>query len=102
MLFNVTPSDAGRIRPNAKVSMSAGQDATGEPLGIGSVVDIAGTVDSLTRGVAVRVQQDGPRVPARAVPPMEASPVLSAEPGIFKTQPFRLPIPVRILGREKE
>lgn len=65
VLFNVTPTDAGRIRPGAKVSLSAGQDANGEPLGIGQVVDVASTVDSLTRSVAVRVQAPTTRRPMR-------------------------------------
>jgi membrane fusion protein (multidrug efflux system) len=56
LLFSVTPTDAARVRPGAKVSVSAGQSATGEPLGIGSVLDVAGTVDTTTRSVAVRVE----------------------------------------------
>lgn len=65
ILFNVTPSDAGRIRRGARVTLSAGQDANGEPLGIGAVVDIAGTVDSLSRSVAVRTQAPATRRPLR-------------------------------------
>src|SRR4051812_29304198 len=65
VMFNVTPTDAGRIRPGAKVALSAGQDASGEPLGVGSIVDIAGTVDSLTRSVAVRAQAPTTRRPMR-------------------------------------
>ena len=56
LLLSVTPTDAARVRPGAKVSVSAGQSATGEPLGIGSVLDVAGTVDTTTRSVAVRVE----------------------------------------------
>jgi RND family efflux transporter MFP subunit len=56
LLFSVTPTDAARVRPGAKVAVSAGQSANGEPLGVGSVVDVAGTVDTTTRSVAVRVQ----------------------------------------------
>ena len=56
IIMNVTPTDAGRIRPGAKVTLTAGQSASGEPLGVGTVVDIATTVDSVNRGVAVRVQ----------------------------------------------
>ena len=65
VLFNVTPTDAGRIHPGAKVSLSAGQDARGEPLGVGVVVDIGGTVDSMTRSVAVRAQAPTTRRPMR-------------------------------------
>ncbi|HEY6220323.1 MAG TPA: efflux RND transporter periplasmic adaptor subunit, partial [Gemmatimonadaceae bacterium] len=65
ILFSVTPTDAGRIHSGAKVSLSAGQDANGEPLGVGSVVDIASTVDSLTRSVAVRVRAPTTKRPLR-------------------------------------
>jgi RND family efflux transporter MFP subunit len=65
VLFNVTPSDAGRIHPGAKVTLSAGQDANGEPLGIAAIVDIGGTVYSLTRSVAVRAQAATTRRPMR-------------------------------------
>ena len=65
VLFNVTPTDAGRIHPGAKAQLSAGQDASGEPLGVGSVIDIASTVDTLTRSVTVRVQAPSTRRPLR-------------------------------------
>ena len=65
VLFSVTPTDAGRIHPGARVTLSAGQDAAGEPLGVGAVVDVAGTVDSLTRSVAVRAQAPTTRRPMR-------------------------------------
>lgn len=65
VLLNVTPTDAARVRPGAKVTLSAGATPNGEPLGVGSVRDIAGTVDSLTRGVAVRVQAPTTRRPLR-------------------------------------
>lgn len=56
ILLNVTPTDAGRIRRGAKVTLSAGQNATGEPLGVGTVADVGGTVDTASRSVNVRVQ----------------------------------------------
>jgi membrane fusion protein (multidrug efflux system) len=65
VLLGVTPTDAARIRPGVKVQLSAGQSATGEPLGIGSVVDISGTVDTATRSVAVRVRAPTTRRPLR-------------------------------------
>jgi multidrug efflux system membrane fusion protein len=65
VLLNVTPSDAGRVHPGAKVALSAGAAPSGEPLGIGTVADIAGTVDSMARGVAVRVQATTTRRPLR-------------------------------------
>jgi membrane fusion protein (multidrug efflux system) len=65
VLMSVTPTDAARVRPGAKVALSAGQSANGEPLGIGSVVDVSGTVDSTNRSVAVRVRAPTTRRPLR-------------------------------------
>lgn len=65
VLLSVTPTDAARVRSGAKVSLSAGQSASGEPLGVGTVVDISGTVDSTSRSVAVRVQAPTTRRPLR-------------------------------------
>jgi membrane fusion protein (multidrug efflux system) len=56
IVLNTTPTDAGRIRSGAKVTLSAGQRAAGEPLGIGTVVDVGAVIDSATRSVAVRVR----------------------------------------------
>jgi membrane fusion protein (multidrug efflux system) len=65
VLLSVTPTDAGHVRPGAKVALSAGPTAAGELLGVGSVVDISGTVDSTSRSVAVRVQAPTTRRPLR-------------------------------------
>jgi membrane fusion protein, multidrug efflux system len=65
VLLSVTPTDAARVRPGAKVALSAGQSGSGEPLGVGTVVDVAGTVDSVTRTVAIRVQAPTTRRPLR-------------------------------------
>ena len=65
IVLGVTPTDAARIRPGAKVQLSAGESASGEPLGVGSVVDISGTVDSAMRSVAVRVRAPTSRRPLR-------------------------------------
>ena len=51
IIFNVSPSDAARIAPGASVTLSAGESAKGEPLGIGHITDVGGTVDSATRSV---------------------------------------------------
>ena len=56
ILLSVTPTDAARVHPGAKTTLSAGQSAVGEPLGYGTVIDVSGTIDSLTRSVNVRVQ----------------------------------------------
>ena len=63
--FNVSPTEAGRIQRGAKISLSAGQSASGEPLGVGSVVDVGGVVDTATRGVTVRAQAPTTRRPLR-------------------------------------
>ena len=65
ILLSVTPNDAGRLRQGGKVTLTAGQNATGEALGIGSVVDIGGTVDTSSRSVNVRVQAPTTRRPLR-------------------------------------
>ena len=65
ILLGVTPSEAARVRPGATVALAAGQSAAGEPLGIGTVVDVAGTVDSTSRSVAVRVRAPTTRRPLR-------------------------------------
>lgn len=56
VLLSVTPAEAARVRPGLRVSFTAGQSASGEPLGIGVVTEVAGTVDTTTRSVAVRVR----------------------------------------------
>jgi membrane fusion protein (multidrug efflux system) len=65
VLLNVTPTDAGRIRPGAKVFLKSGSTAKGDSLGTGMVADIAGTVDSVSRSVAIRVQAPSTRRPLR-------------------------------------
>jgi membrane fusion protein (multidrug efflux system) len=65
ILFSVTPTDAGRVHAGAKISLSAGQSAGGEPLGTGTVAEVAGTVDSASRSVAVRARAPSTRRPLR-------------------------------------
>lgn len=65
VLLNVTPTQAAKVRPGQKVALSAGQSADGEQLGVGQVVDVSSTIDSLSRGVAVRVQAPTTRRPLR-------------------------------------
>jgi len=65
ILLSVTPTNAARVRPGAKVALSAGQSAAGEPLGVGTVTDVSGTIDSVTRSVAVRAQAPTTRRPLR-------------------------------------
>ncbi len=56
IVFNVPPSDAAHMAPGAAVTLSAGANAGGEPLGVGRLVSVGGTVDSATRSVEVRAQ----------------------------------------------
>jgi membrane fusion protein (multidrug efflux system) len=56
IVFNVAPSDAAHISPGAAVTLSAGETATGEALGVGRIISVSGTVDSSTRSVEVRAQ----------------------------------------------
>ena len=56
IVFNVAPSDAAHIAPGAAVTLSAGETATGEALGVGRIMSVGGTVDSSTRSVEVRAQ----------------------------------------------
>jgi len=65
ILLSVTPTEAAEVRPGAKVALSAGQSAVGEPLGTGTVNDVSSTVDSVTRSVAVRVQAPTTKRPLR-------------------------------------
>lgn len=65
ILLSVTANDASRLRTGAKVSLTAGQSATGDALGVGSVVDIGGAVDTSSRSVNVRVQAPTTRRPLR-------------------------------------
>jgi RND family efflux transporter MFP subunit len=65
ILLNATPTDAGRTQPGAKVALSAGSTAKGEPLGVATVVDVSGTVDSTQRGVAIRAHAATTRRPLK-------------------------------------
>jgi len=65
IVFTVTPTDAGRVKQNASVALSAGQKAGGEPLGSGTVTLVSAAVDSVTRGVPVRVRAPGVNRPLR-------------------------------------
>ena len=65
ILLSVTPTEAARVHPGAKTTLSAGQSGVGEPLGVGTVIDVSGTIDSATRSVTVRVQAPTTRRPLR-------------------------------------
>jgi RND family efflux transporter MFP subunit len=65
IVLNVTPSAAGQIQTGAKVTLSSGEGANSEALGIGTVVDLSATVDPTTRSVGVRVRAPATRRPLR-------------------------------------
>ena len=65
IVFTVTPTEAARVKPNAPVSLSAGQKPGGEPLGSGTIAHVAAAVDSVTRGVPVRARAPGSKRPLR-------------------------------------
>ncbi|HMC57486.1 MAG TPA: efflux RND transporter periplasmic adaptor subunit [Gemmatimonadaceae bacterium] len=65
LLFTVTPTQAGQVRTGEKVQVSAGQNAAGEPLGVATIVDVGGIVDTASRGVTIRAQAPTTRRPLR-------------------------------------
>jgi multidrug efflux pump subunit AcrA (membrane-fusion protein) len=65
ILFTVTPTQAGAVQRGAKITLSAGQRSSGEPLGVGTVVDVGGIVDTISRGVTIRAQAPTTRRPLR-------------------------------------
>ncbi|MES2125516.1 MAG: efflux RND transporter periplasmic adaptor subunit [Gemmatimonadota bacterium] len=52
VVLSTTPESAARIHPGLDVTLESGSDT----LGTGKVVDVGSAVDSLTRGVVVRVK----------------------------------------------
>lgn len=59
--LSVAPSDAGALRPGARVALFAGEKSRGELLGDGRVLSIGATVDSTSRAVTIRVALPKPR-----------------------------------------
>lgn len=54
IVLGTPPVIAAKIRPGNKVQLRAGQNSSGESLGIGTVIAIGATVDSSARSVAIR------------------------------------------------
>lgn len=54
-VLSIGPTDASRVRPTAKVTLSAGEKAGGEQLGTGSVATVNAAVDTGSRAVQIRV-----------------------------------------------
>jgi RND family efflux transporter MFP subunit len=65
LILTTTPTDAAKIHTGAEVRLAAGQSASGEPLGTGTVASVSATVDSASRGVAVRVRAPATLRPLR-------------------------------------
>lgn len=53
-MLGMTPTDAGKVRIGNTVELRAGQSRSGELLGVGTVREVAATIDSLSRHVLVR------------------------------------------------
>jgi RND family efflux transporter MFP subunit len=60
IVFNVSPTEAGRIHPGDTVAVTSGEGTGGEALGPGLVTSIAAAVDSASRAVAVRARLTRP------------------------------------------
>ncbi len=65
IILGVTPAQAATVRPGSKVNLRSGQRASGDVLGVGTVMDVAGTVDSASRSVEIRVRSATTRRPLR-------------------------------------
>jgi membrane fusion protein, multidrug efflux system len=65
LVLSVTPTDAARIHRGDAVTVSAGEGATGEPLGQGVVTAVGAAVDSLSRAVQIRGRIARPTRPLR-------------------------------------
>ena len=65
IILTVGPTDAAMVHPGAKVNLRSGEKSTGEVVGVGTVIDVAGTVDSASRSVSVRIRAASTRRPLR-------------------------------------
>jgi RND family efflux transporter MFP subunit len=65
IILRVTPAQAAAVRPGSKVNLRSGQNASGDVVGVGTVMDVAGTVDSTSRSVDIRVRSATTRRPLR-------------------------------------
>jgi len=65
IVLDVSPAEAARIRPGDAVTVTTGESGGGEALGEGVVNDVAATVDSVSRAVAVRARLVRPARPLR-------------------------------------
>lgn len=63
ILLSVGPTEAATVHPGAKVNIRSGEKATGEVIGVGTVLDVAAIIDSASRSVSVRVRAETTRRP---------------------------------------
>jgi RND family efflux transporter MFP subunit len=63
ILLSVGPTEAATVHPGAKVNIRSGEKATGEIIGVGTVLDVAAIIDSASRSVSVRVRAETTRRP---------------------------------------
>ncbi len=56
IVFALSPTDAGPVRPGQRVAFWAGESARGDSLGSGAVADVGAAVDSATRAVEIRAR----------------------------------------------
>ena len=54
-VLGLSPEEAAKVKVGNSVDLRAGQSASGEPLGVGKVIDIGAMVDSVSRNVTARV-----------------------------------------------
>jgi RND family efflux transporter MFP subunit len=54
-VLGLSPSEAAKVKVGNSVDLRAGQSASGEPLGVGKIIDIGAMVDSASRNVTARV-----------------------------------------------
>ncbi|MEO8576834.1 MAG: efflux RND transporter periplasmic adaptor subunit, partial [Gemmatimonadales bacterium] len=64
-ILGMTPTDAGKVHVGNKVELRAGQSASGELLGVGTIREISAVIDSLTRNVSVRAVAPGTTRPLK-------------------------------------
>jgi RND family efflux transporter MFP subunit len=58
--LSLGPTEAGAIHPGARVDLTAGEKAGGEPLGAGNVASIGAALDTASRSVPIRVNVTTP------------------------------------------
>ena len=81
ILLSVTPQAAARIRRGAAVWLRSAGGSSGIALGTGTVVDVAGIVDTVSRSVAVRVRPRATDRPLRIGETLYGRITLATRPG---------------------